>query len=241
MNLDSYISSQAVGKRSFTDRIKCPECDGLQWTWIDEVAAMCPYCGGTGNISCSDLIHVIDIETTGLDPTDLVIEVAVATINTSTGSVRPANSRVVGYDTDTWPPSWRNAWIFSNSDLKINDVYYGEPQASVGYALCRIIGNQPVTSYNTDFDLGHLMRPPWSLDRLIRKPDIMTACDGIVKGRRNKESKHPTLMISYAELCPGDPAKLCGAQQHRALSDAMAAAHVLRELIDRGAYPEVMP
>ena len=124
MNLDSYISSQAVGKRSFTDRIKCPECDGLQWTWIDEVAAM---------------------------------------------------------------------------------------------------------------------RPPWSLDRLIRKPDIMTACDSIVKGRRNKESKHPTLMISYAELCPGDPAELCGAQQHRALSDAMAAAHVLRELIDRGAYPEVMP
>ncbi len=81
------------------------------------------------------------------------------------------------------------------------------------------------------------MRSPWSLD-LIRMPDIMAACDSIVKGRRNENSTHPTLMISYAELCPGDPAKLHGEQKHRALFDAMAAAHVLRDLMHRGAYPE---
>ncbi len=41
-------------------------------------------------------------------------------------------------------------------------------------------------------------------------------------------------MLAYRVFCPDDPAKLDGRQQHRALSDALAEAHILRALIDLG-------
>lgn len=48
-------------------------------------------------------------------------------------------------------------------------------------------------------------------------------------------------MLAYRVFCPEDPAKLEGSQQHRALGDAYAEAHILRALVEGGAVdPETL-
>ena len=186
------------------------------------------------------MIYVIDTETTGLTgcPDDHIVDIGIAVLETDTGRVMPLYESLVGYDVDEWDDSRRNAWIFSNSDLTLDDVAAASPQADVRYEVATLLAGAHVTAYNTDFDLTRfLYRSPWRLDVVTyAMPDIMMACDDLVE---HAPGRHPSLMRSYQELCPDDEADLRGKQKHRALSDAMAAAHVLRQLIRRGHYPEV--
>lgn len=180
-------------------------------------------------------IYVIDTETTGLTgaPDDHVVDIGIALLETDTGRVMPLYQSLVGYDVDEWDPAHRNAWIFSHSDLTLDDVAAAPPQADVRYRVATLLAGARVTSYNTPFDLDKfLFQPPWRLSEVVTAaPDIMAACAPVVADRSHPGGKYPRLMHSYTALCEDDPADLRGAQQHRALSDAMAAAYVLRQLV----------
>ena len=205
---------------------------------------MCPQCGGTGNIHNSDVIYIIDTETTGLSgaPRDHVVDIGVAALNLSTGHISEEYSAIVGYDISTWDEEHKNAWIFKNTDLRLDDLASATPQPVVRYHIAQILNNARVTSYNTEFDFGRFLnQEPWSMT-IQECPDIMITAAEVVRDRSHPGGRYPRLIHSYNALCPDDPVKINGNQHHRALSDAVVAAHVLRRLIDMGAYHcEVSP
>ncbi len=188
-------------------------------------------------------ILVVDTETTGLAgaPWDLVLDVAVAEADVSAGTVRPVYSQVVGHDVSSWDGRLRSSWIFSNSDLTVEEVGAGRPQAAVVKEVRGILDFSLCTSYNASFDFGRfLYRDPWRV-RPWLAPDVMLKAHRLVDGDREFEdgsTSWPKLSKAYAKLCPGDPAGIGSRQRHRALEDAEMAAHVLLALVDAGAYPK---
>ena len=189
-------------------------------------------------------IYVIDTETTGLNgaPVDHVVDIGIAAVDPSTGEVWPVYQSLVGYNVSEWDDAHRDAWVFCHTDLRLCDIGAAPPLDDVRFQVAGILAAERVTSYNVPFDFGKFLnRPPWSLSKVYDlAPDIMEACTPVVADRSHPGSKHPRLINSYGALCPDDPAGLAGTQRHRAQSDALAAAYVLRELISRGEYPEAL-
>lgn len=194
------------------------------------------------------IVRVVDTETTGLGGWthgDHVVDVGVAEADTAAGTVVPLYSQIVGHDVSRWSPEQRGAWIFSHSDLTLDDVAGARPAPAVAKELSGILSGRIVTSYNLGFDLDKfLLHPPWRVEPALLAPDIMIEAHRVVEGdlwSPNGSTSWPRLEKAYRELCPDDPAGMDGPQAHRALSDAVQAAHVLLRLVDRGIYPRELP
>ncbi|KUE73019.1 hypothetical protein AUQ37_03930 [Candidatus Methanomethylophilus sp. 1R26] len=188
-------------------------------------------------------IFVVDTETTGLDGVpagDLVLDIGIVRVDTVTGEVLPAYSKIVGYNVDDWDYAKRNAWIFGHSDLTLDDVRDGVPVSCVSEDVRTLLAGNIATAYNVPFDFGKFLRyRPWAVSCHLA-PDIMIAAHNLVDGEYEFEdgsTSWPRLEKAYSQLCPTDPAGLNGVQKHRALSDAMAAAHVMLRLVNDGIYP----
>ena len=98
---------------------------------------------------------VIDIETTHLEPSKgHIVEIGICCVNLETKRI----SRVL--DTTICPPcepdEYRDAWIFSNSDLSIEKVLLSQSIEDIRDFLQDILDMFPVTCYNTAFDLEYL-------------------------------------------------------------------------------------
>lgn len=193
------------------------------------------------------IAYVIDTETTGLDGCmagDMVLDVGIVAVDTVMKTLSPVYSEVIGYDIGTWNDRQRNAWIFGHSDLTLEDVSNGKPLDEAAEEVRRILAGNIATSYNVPFDFGKfLLRRPWEV-RCQIAPDIMTSAHRLVDGDLEFDdgsTSWPRLEKSYGELCPGDPARLNGCQDHRALSDAMVASYVMLRLVDEGVYPMNIP
>ncbi|MBR6038730.1 MAG: hypothetical protein IKP53_08435 [Candidatus Methanomethylophilaceae archaeon] len=186
-------------------------------------------------------ILVVDTETTGLEgcPYDLLVDFAAVEADTSAGTVRPVYTQTVGYDVSKWGPELRSSWIFKNSDLTVEEVGAARPLAAVAREVRSLLYRTRCTSYNVPFDFGKfLLRQPWGV-RPWLCPDIMLRAHALVDGDYEFDdgsTSWPKLSKSYAELCPDDPGGIGGSQRHRALEDAVMAAHVLLELDSRGKY-----
>lgn len=170
-------------------------------------------------------VLVVDIETTGLSgfPADLVVDIGISSLELDSGIVEPVYSSVVGHDVSSWGFARRNAWIFENSDLTIEEVGNAKPFCEVLREVRSIVNGHLVTSFNTSFDFDRfLLRSPWNLKPVLC-PDIMAAASRPVSG----SDRWPRLDAAYRTLCPDDPAAIRGAQRHRALEDSLQAAHVL--------------
>lgn len=186
------------------------------------------------------VIYVLDTETTGLRgcPSDHVVDIGVAGLDTDTGKVWSVYSTIVGYEVSKWDICHKNAWIFNNTDLRLDDVAKARPQDDVRLSLSNILRDCDVTSFNTEFDFNKfLYNQPWNLRGIFHEmPDIMKAATPVCKVEVRGEYKYPKLEVAYEMLCPDDPAEIEGVQQHRALSDAVVASYVLFELIEKEAY-----
>ena len=186
---------------------------------------------------------VVDTETTGLgkNPNDKVVDIGIVALDTDTGSVEDVYSSVIGYDVESWDEQHRNAWIFSHSDLTLDDVRNAPPFSRVRDDVKSILVGKTVTSYNTVFDFRFLLRDEWMLRGWFRlAPCIMEAATPVVGIRLGDDAygwyKWPKLEEAYACLCPSDPVGIADGQDHRALSDARAAAYVLKAMMESGNY-----
>lgn len=187
---------------------------------------------------------MLDTETTGLTgcPYDHVVEIGIVGLDVDKGKVWDVYSCIVGYDVSSWDSFHKNAWVFEHTGLKIDDVRHGRPQSSVSDVLKSILTGKNVTAYNTSFDFNRfLYREPWGLyQSFIEFPDIMCVAADVCKLPSNLGGyRSPKLEYAYEFLCSGDPAEICGKQDHRAQSDARVAAYVLLAMISMGKYPEV--
>ena len=191
-----------------------------------------------------DEIYVLDTETTGLKgaPTDLVLDVGICKVRLSEGIVEDCYEAVLGYDVDDWDDYLRNAWIFSNSDLTLDDVAFSRKSAAqVMDEVRRILKGKAVATYNMEYDLGKfLYQEPWNMHGWFNEcTDIMKAATPICKIPNQygyKDYQYPRLEVAYEKITSGDPAGLRGKQDHRALSDARAASWLMVQMYRDGAY-----
>lgn len=196
-----------------------------------------------GDAGTTDWIFVVDTETTGLEgaPADLVVDIGICRVSLSSRTVEDVYSSVLGYDTGEWDDRLKGAWIFENTDLGLDDVESARPALDVIGDVRRILRRQPVTSYNTAFDFGKfLYKEPWSLQGwFLECQDIMLAATDACKlpsEYYGRSYRYPKLDAAYSKLVEGDPAGIRGHQDHRALSDARMASHVMIALSDAGLY-----
>lgn len=186
-------------------------------------------------------IYVIDTETTGLDgfPDDLIVEIGICKINPTNESVEVIFDSLVGHDVDTWEKRQRNAWIFGNTDLSLEDVRKAPPQDEIVKKAREFLREKYVTCFNVDFDFTRfLCCNPWNLDEVVEDiiNCIMIAATPVcgIEGYYD-EYKWPKLEEAYEMLCKNNPAKIRD-QSHRALDDTLMASHVLLSLIKTNDY-----
>ena len=105
--------------------------------------------------------------------------------------------------------------------------------------LFLILNGKYATSYNYEFDFDKFLhQDPWNI------PTKKAPCIMLASGRAYADdlpcSSHsgcPSAQSTYSYLCPDNPAKLPnGIEEHRALSDAIMEAHILRRMIQDGEY-----
>ncbi|MDR0523563.1 MAG: hypothetical protein LBG62_03985 [Candidatus Methanoplasma sp.] len=189
-------------------------------------------------------IYVLDTETTGLNgaPADVVVDVGVCAVDVARGTVRDAYSSIVGYDVGEWDRGRREAWIFQNTDLTLEMVAAAPPRHRVDADLRALLRGRSLTTYNIPFDLGKfLYREPWSMRGVFEeRADIMKAATEVCKlpsQYYGVRYRFPTLERAYSmAFGDGDPAGIGGKQDHRALSDARMASHLMLKMIRDGDY-----
>ncbi len=198
------------------------------------------------------MVYVLDTETTGLrgSPTDRVVEVAVTKLCDSSLRITPVYSAVIHHPDIE---KFRDAWVFRNTDLSVDDVRRSmKTVQDVAYDLRRILHNRDVTAYNTAFDFDkNLYREPWNLKGEFHVPyDIMERATNLVRHMAKEDSikdkelqehlldeweefpeKWVRAIDAYEVLCPDDPAHLDGIQTHRASTDTVQEACILRACI----------
>ena len=186
-------------------------------------------------------IYVIDTETTGLNgfPYDHVVDVAVCRALPAEGRAEPVLDSVVGHDVRSWPKEAREAWIFENTDLTLEQVASAAPATMVAAELRSLLRGRMVTSYNVQFDFNRFLdHRPWSLRGEVNMtPCIMLRSMEVcrIPGSYDRY-KWPKLQEAYDMIVEGDPAAIGEEQRHRAMEDALMASHVLIELIRRRLY-----
>ncbi len=188
-------------------------------------------------------IYVLDTETTGLSgaPKDLVVDVGICRVDLKAGTVEDVYSSVLGYDTDEWEDYLRNAWIFENTDMTLEMVEEAPRASTVIDDVRRILKKQAVTSYNTGYDFEKfLYAEPWNLRGwFVECADIMKAATEVCRlpsEYYGRKYKYPKLDYAYSKIVDGDPAGIDGVQDHRALSDARMASHLMIAMYRNGKY-----
>lgn len=189
-------------------------------------------------------IYVLDTETTGLKgaPDDVVVDIGICKVNLNEETVEDAYSKVVGHDVNSWNSYRKTAWIFENTDMTLDMVANGTPFLKVKEEVKTLLYGKNVTTYNMQYDMDKfLYREPWALrDRFVPCKDIMVAATNVCKipsPYYPGSYKYPKLDYAYEFILKGkDPAGINGKQDHRALSDARMASHIMIEMFREGTY-----
>ena len=99
-------------------------------------------------------IAVLDIETTGFDPKwDVIVEIGITLVDTEKKTRRLIFNEVI--KEKKFSPTWgrhKDAWIFKNSDLTLQEVREAESLEYYRKKLQRIFNKYPVTAFNSKFD-----------------------------------------------------------------------------------------
>ena len=174
---------------------------------------------------------------------DIVVDVGICEVNLRQRTVKEVYSSIVGYDVSTWTEEMKTSWIFENTDLTVEEVAEAKPFSQVRKDVIDIVDGRFLTTYNVQYDLDKFLYCfPWNLQgRFTECRDIMLAAKDICKLKSEhygvSEYRYPKLDYAYKTILEGqDPAGINGVQDHRALSDARVASHLLIKLNDDGHY-----
>lgn len=192
-------------------------------------------------------ILVADIESTGLHafPEDIVLSVGIAEVDIINHTVDPFFNRILGYDTTKWDEAKKEAWIFDNSELKLEDVQTaydkGQTAETVAKELRNLLDKRYVAFYNKSFDYDkYLSRKPFLIDSQYVLPCLMLASTepAAIPNRWHPGYKWPTLEESFDLFLDKDLKQDLLAKEsfHDALYDAVISGWVMLSLIDDGFY-----
>lgn len=182
-------------------------------------------------------IYVVDTETTGLDgyPKDLILEITITKVNLEKQSIEIVYDSVLGYDTKIWDHWLRDAWIFHNSTLKIEDVQKARSSSLIVPEIQEILKGKVVTSFNVEYDFDQfLYHEPFNLKGDVTVPFclMLLSTNECKLPGYYQEYKWPRLEEAYDILVQNKDPEL-SLNAHRAKSDTLMASYVLLELFKR--------
>ncbi len=200
-------------------------------------------------------IYVIDIETTGLNgwKSDHVVEISIMKANLTKQKIEQVYHTLIHYDTTQWDEKIKNAWIFKQGIIKLEEIQ----QATKGLKkvveeVRKILTGKFIAAYNNEFDFNKfLLHEPWNINPKTCKikiaPCIMLATTDYIKiptkykkrklvnlseARKHLLNENTTSIINNREL----ETIVIEYGMHRANCDAFYSACVLLELFRRKKY-----
>lgn len=175
-------------------------------------------------------IAVIDLETTGFDPRDCIVEIGVVELDLETGRTQALLNMVVKEE-HFRRVDHKHSWIFQHSTLKVDDVVYAAKWKNAARELSWILEDYPVTAYNKAFDFGFLKHRELAPKRELPCPMVEAAKVLRIPGPYGS-CKWPTLEEAWEHYFPG----LDYSEQHRAFDDALHEAILIKAMHTVGDY-----
>lgn len=173
-------------------------------------------------------ILVVDIETTGFyAKSDAIVEIGIALVNTSTRDIKLVFDKVVR---DTKFTRWmhKNAWIFKNTTLTVDDVEDADLLDNYHSEIQQLFDKYPVTAYNKSFDLRFLRNNGFVINdvRCLMK----TATKYSTFKDKNGRVKKPSVEEIYNQffMTPDN----VYVESHRAGQDVVDESKILLHMVD---------
>lgn len=171
-------------------------------------------------------ILVLDIETTGfLTQGGKIVEIGIVDLDLNDGSVNDVFHSICREEGMTAKD--RDAWIFSNSSLKIEDVRNAPLLEDLKHDIQMLFDDYQVTAFNRNFDIPFLESRGFQFKRLAPCP-MLVACEVM----QLPNMKWPKVTEAMPYFFPGEEYN----EEHRGLQDARDEARIVYELFKRGVY-----
>ncbi len=170
-------------------------------------------------------IAIVDIETTGLNISDAIVEIGICKLNLKTGDITPLLKEICQEHDKKIDP---NAWVFNHSDLKYYDVKKAPDLTTFSEEIQRIFNKYPMTAYNQNFDFKFLKNRGFTIEKEFWDP--MFKAQYILKiPRYNGEYKWPSFQEAWNYFFPNHKYS----ESHRAYDDALHEAQLVYEIYKR--------
>lgn len=176
-------------------------------------------------------ILVLDIETTGLHPEyDFILELGIVKLNTDTGRITPLFDKI--FKDPNLRAKHRNAWIFQNGYMHIDEVRTAQPLDNYRNEIQEILNpyKGKITAWNRDFDHAFLIQNGFDLGSELACP--MKASTEYFKIPGSRGYKWPKAQEAWDILFP----HIHKIEKHRGLDDSIMEAKIIFELIQKEVY-----
>ena len=179
-------------------------------------------------------ILVLDIETSGLNPAvDKIFEIGVVSLDLETGNVIELFDSLIREDGLT--AKHRESWIFSNSDMKVEDIRNAPPASEVLPQVQMLLDLYPLgcTAFNRAFDIGFLESRGIKFKKLLPCP-MMLSIDicKIPFPRGGRGWKYPKVEEAYKFYFHESEY----IEKHRGCDDAAHEAKICYKLYELGVF-----
>ncbi len=182
-------------------------------------------------------IAVVDIETTGIEPKDTIVEIGVVKLDIKSGEIETLFDHLVIEQNAIISD---RAFCFTHSDLTCAEVLSSKPLESYRDELQEIFNNYPITAFKISFDVKlFLQSRGFKFPKLL--PCIMETATDILKLPPTQKMRNYHPEISYKTPSQEQayhyffPHTFYN-EAHRAVKDAWAEAEILYAMIQRGEY-----
>ncbi len=200
-------------------------------------------------------IYVIDIETTGLNgwKSDHIVEISIMKANITKQKIEQVYHSLIHYDTTKWDAKTKNAWIFKQDIIKLEEIQQTTKDVkTIVEEVRKILTGKFIAAYNNEFDFNKfLLHEPWNINpgtcKIKIAPCIMLATTDYIKiPTKYKKRKLVNLSEARKHLLNEDTTSITNNKEletivreygvHRANFDAFYSACVLLELYRRKRY-----
>jgi len=173
-------------------------------------------------------IIVLDIEATGKNPKDMIVEIGLVKLDLDNGNIESIFDKVVKEDRPFKPDSW----IFENSTLTPEMVKKAKLLKEFKSELQQIFNKFPVTCFCHKYDFSFLEYKDrgFKIDNKFWDPMIKLTPIMKLPPFKYGNYKWPKVQEAYNYLFPSENY----IEKHRALDDALHEAKIIYKLHLRG-------
>ncbi len=187
-------------------------------------------------------IFIIDTETSGLNgyPVDIIFEIGICELKIDTGEIIPIYDQIIGYEESQLSDNQKNAWIFENSTLSLDQIINSNKKPEkVAIEVRQLVDQKYVAFYNLDYDHEKFMKyEPYLLEdgnNCLLLPCIMKELTPICKIKNQFRPGYKWPKLDEAQDILFNEKEIeefkYKLDRHRAISDAYVSAKLLFKLI----------